>query len=356
MLFVAPSPIVAHSAQHTTTRAHIQRVSFTAAAAMTNRATTAAVVVVVARGRDVPPRRLFSSRRVFHFRSRQRRISGEANDDARLLSLRAAAAETESPAPSTKLPSVDEVDEKNEFTKLMEEAGVKHQVRLASGKRGRGLFPTGLVGWSQSDILLSVPLDICIAAPFGDEDAIKTEFKADRSKDTLVILRRAWEARNKVKIPMAITILLESPSGDDRELAIALWLVWATKAGGEVWRSYAEWLPQPGNMPSLLLADDKELEQLQDESLAAEARVLQARIAAAYDRLPAVNATATEMAGAPVPVRRRRPPGGGNGSMAPHQQRAARTLPLLCSAVSCYDGLHSCCTKTFFLYPQDVYV
>lgn len=311
--------------------------SFTAAAATTHRATTAAAAVVVARGRDVPPRRLFASRRVSRIHPRQRRVIGEANDDARLRSRRAAAAETESPAPSTELPPVDEVDEKNDFSKLMEKAGVKHQVRLASGQRGRGLFPTGLVGWSQSAVLLSVPLDVCIAAPFGDEDAIKTAFNADRSKDTLVILRRAWEARNKVKLPTAITMLLESPSGDDRELAIALWLVWATKAGGEIWRSYAEWLPQPGNMPSLLLADDKELAQLQDERLAAEARVLQGRIAAAYDRLPAVSAAATEMAGAPVPVRRTRPQGGGggNGSMARHVSRAARTLPLRCSAVSC---------------------
>ena len=118
---------------------------------------------------------------------------------------------------------MSEVDEKNEFTKLMEDAGVKHQVRLASGTRGRGLFPTGVVGWNSSDVLLSVPLDICIAAPFGDEGAIKAEF-SDGSKDTLLILRRAWEARNKVKIPMAITNLLESSSADDRELAIALWV------------------------------------------------------------------------------------------------------------------------------------
>jgi hypothetical protein len=150
---------------------------------------------------------------------------------------------------------------------------------------------------------LSVPLDICIAAPFGDEDAIKAEF-SDGSKDTLAVLRRAWEARNKAKIPLAITNLLESSSGDDRELAIALWLVWATKAGGaggEIWQAYAEWLPQPGSMPSLMLADDKELQQLQDEDLAAEARVLQARIAAAYGRLPGINAAATEMAGAAAP-------------------------------------------------------
>jgi hypothetical protein len=63
-----------------------------------------------------------------------------------LLATRAAAAETEfpppPPSPSTKLPPVDEVDETNEFTALMEEAGVKHQVRLASGARGRGKVGT----------------------------------------------------------------------------------------------------------------------------------------------------------------------------------------------------------------------
>lgn len=199
-----------------------------------------------------------------------------------------------------------EVDEKNEFARLMGEAGVKHQVRLASGARGRGLFPTGPTGWSQSDVLLSVPLDVCIATPFGDEDGIKAEFAfaADGSKDTLTVLRRAWEARNGVKVPTAITNLLRSPSGDDRELAIVLWLVWATKSGGDLWRAYGEWLPQPESMPSLLLASEKELAQLQDEELASEARALQVRIAVAYDRLPAINAEAKEMKGAPVPVRK----------------------------------------------------
>jgi tryptophan synthase beta chain len=140
-----------------------------------------------------------------------------------------------------------------------------------------------------------------VAAPFGDAEAIKAEFSGG-TKDTLVILRRAWEVRNKVKIPMAITNLLDSPRGDDRELAIVLWLVWATKSGGEVWEAYATWLPQPGSMATLLLADDRELRQLQDEDLAVEARELQATIAAAYARLPAINAAAMEMAGAPVPV------------------------------------------------------
>ena len=45
---------------------------------------------------------------------------------------------------------------------------MKHRVRLASGARGRGLFPSGPVGWGKSAVLLSVPLDVCIVAPFGD--------------------------------------------------------------------------------------------------------------------------------------------------------------------------------------------
>ena len=37
--------------------------------------------------------------------------------------------------------TAEDVDEKNEFRSLMEKAGVKHQVRLASGARGRGAVP-----------------------------------------------------------------------------------------------------------------------------------------------------------------------------------------------------------------------
>ena len=179
--------------------------------------------------------------------------------------------------------SVAEVDENAEFKDLIERAGVKHRVRLASGSRGRGLFSTGPVGWKQSDVLLSVPLDVCIAAPFGDADVVKTEFRSGPGfKDTLVILRRAWERKNACKIPKAITNLLDSGVGDDRELAVVLWLLWATKHGGEVWKAYAEWLPQISEMPNLMLASERELSQLQDDALADEARNLQRLIAAAH--------------------------------------------------------------------------
>ena len=180
--------------------------------------------------------------------------------------------------------TAEDVDEKNEFRSLMEKAGVRHQVRLASGARGRGLFPTGPVGWTESAVLLSVPLDVCICAPFGDEDAVANELGLnDGYKDTCTILRRAWQRRNGAKVPEAIVSLLDSGSGDDRELGVALWVLWACENGGEVWEAYARWLPKPdGQMPSLLLANERELTQLQDPTLAGEARRLHDAMAAGH--------------------------------------------------------------------------
>jgi len=222
-------------------------------------------------------------------RSMHHRISTQTN--AGLLD----ALEVKVPKPST----VENVDEKNEFKSLMEKAGVRHQVRLASGSRGRGLFPTGPVGWTDSAMLLSVPLDVCICAPFGDEDAVANELGLnDGYKDTCTILRRAWQKRNGAKVPEAIVSLLDSDSGDDRELALALWVLWATEEGGEVWEAYAQWLPKPdGSMPSLLLADDKELAQLQDDVLAAEARQIHEAMAAAHKKIALANADAVAMKG-----------------------------------------------------------
>ena len=222
-------------------------------------------------------------------RSMHHRISTQTN--AGLLD----ALEVKVPKPST----VENVDEKNEFKSLMEKAGVRHQVRLASGSRGRGLFPTGPVGWTDSAMLLSVPLDVCICAPFGDEDAVANELGLnDGYKDTCTILRRAWQKRNGAKVPEAIVSLLDSDSGDDRELALALWVLWATEEGGEVWEAYARWLPKPdGSMPSLLLADDKELAQLQDDVLAAEARQIHEAMAAAHKKIALANADAKAMKG-----------------------------------------------------------
>ena len=198
--------------------------------------------------------------------------------------------------------TAEDVDEKNEFRSLMEKAGVKHQVRLASGARGRGLFPTGPVGWTESAVLLSVPLDVCICAPFGDDDAVANELGLnDGYKDTCTILRRAWQRRNGAKVPEAIVSLLDSGSGDDRELGAALWVLWACENGGEVWEAYARWLPKPdGQMPSLLLANERELTQLQDPTLAGEARRLHEAMAAAHEKIATANAEARSMNGRTV--------------------------------------------------------
>jgi len=184
-----------------------------------------------------------------------------------------------------------ELDERDAFTRLMERAGVKHRVRLASGARGRGLFPSGPVGWGKSAVLLSVPLDVCIVAPFGDApdpkpgvgDAVAEElgFIKESKKDTFGILRAAWERRAGVRLPEPIVSLMASDgdgSGSDRELAVALWVLFATRSGDRernVWRAYADWLPTAEQMPSLMLANDKELDQLQDAELKRDALALQ---------------------------------------------------------------------------------
>ena len=178
-----------------------------------------------------------------------------------------------------------ELDERDAFTRLMERAGVKHRVRLASGARGRGLFPSGPVGWGKSAVLLSVPLDVCIVAPFGDAadgvgDAVAEElgFIKESKKDTFGILRAAWERRAGVRVPEPIVSLMASRVGSDRELAVALWVLFATRSGDRernVWRAYADWLPTAEQMPSLMLANDKELDQLQDAELKRDARALQ---------------------------------------------------------------------------------
>ena len=189
-----------------------------------------------------------------------------------------------------------ELDERDAFTRLMERAGVKHRVRLASGARGRGLFPSGPVGWGKSAVLLSVPLDVCIVAPFGDAAAAgagaggvsaavaeELGFSKDpegekAKKDTYGILRAAWEKRAGVTLPETITSLSRSGDGADRELAVALWVLFATRSGDaerNVWRAYAEWLPTAEELPSLMLANDKELDQLQDEALKREAKATQ---------------------------------------------------------------------------------
>lgn len=182
---------------------------------------------------------------------------------------------------TTPIRTTIDVDENGTFRELMNKAGVKHQVRLATGERGRGLFPTGPTGWGKSSVLLSVPLDVCICAPFGDEAASvedELEFGTDsNTADIYAILRTAWEKRNGVTIPGDIKQLLNSKESSDRELAVALWVLFAVQAGDEknnVWRSYKEWLPAPNELPSLLLASKKELDQLQDSDLKKQAKGL----------------------------------------------------------------------------------
>ena len=195
---------------------------------------------------------------------------------------------------ATPVRTTTELDERDAFKRLMERAGVKHRVRLASGARGRGLFPSGPVGWGKSAVLLSVPLDVCIVAPFGDAAAAagaggvsaavaeELGFSKDppekAKKDTYGILRAAWEKRAGVTLPETITSLSRSGDGADRELAVALWVLFATRSGDaerNVWRAYAEWLPTAEELPSLMLANDKELDQLQDEALKREAKATQ---------------------------------------------------------------------------------
>ena len=197
-----------------------------------------------------------------------------------------------------------ELDERDAFKQLMERAGVKHRVRLASGARGRGLFPSGPVGWGKSAVLLSVPLDVCIVAPFGDAAGAAAAAKGSgavaeelgvaspafgsgtpRRKDTCGILRAAWEKRAGVRLPDPIVALAASGEGSRRELAVALWVLFATRSGDasrSVWRAYAEWLPTAEQMPSLMLASEKELDQLQDGELKRDARALQARADALF--------------------------------------------------------------------------
>ena len=195
---------------------------------------------------------------------------------------------------ATPVRTTTELDERDAFKRLMERAGVKHRVRLASGARGRGLFPSGPVGWGKSAVLLSVPLDVCIVAPFGDADAgagaggvsaavaeelgFSSNSSEKAKKDTYGILRAAWEKRAGVTLPETITSLSRSGDGADRELAVALWVLFATRSGDaerNVWRAYAEWLPTAEELPNLMLANDKELDQLQDEALKREAKATQ---------------------------------------------------------------------------------
>ena len=112
------------------------------------------------------------------------------------------------------------------------EDGVRSQVRLASGGR-RGLFAAAPSG-GRVAVLLS-PLDICIVAPFGDADPLAAEFGTAGNKDTLVILRRAWETRNKAKIP-GYRKLSPTRRVGKIELGVVLWPL-GVQPSGDIWRA-----------------------------------------------------------------------------------------------------------------------
>ena len=97
----------------------------------------------------------------------------------------------------------------------MEKAGVRHQVRLASGSRGRGLFPTGPVGWTDSAMLLSVPLDVCICAPFGDEDLFTIDAVIEIGPDTSLVRFKKSIERLEKKLGVDIVVSDHERVDDD---------------------------------------------------------------------------------------------------------------------------------------------
>ena len=88
-------------------------------------------------------------------------------------------------------------------------------------------------------------------------------------------------------MPDAIKDLMFSKDEDDRELAVVLWLLFATRAGGDIWEAYAAWLPTAANgLPSTLLATDEELASTQNEALVRRAREARSLVSLAFDRVP----------------------------------------------------------------------
>ena len=142
----------------------------------------------------------------------------------------------------------------------MKSASMRSRVALGRGENGRGLFTTAPAGWKAVELLLEVPLDVCIVCPVGRGLATGTDATAKK-------IVGAWEKRNR-PVPDAIKDLMFSKDEDDRELAVVLWLLFATRAGGDIWEAYAAWLPTAANgLPSTLLATDEELASTQNEAL-----------------------------------------------------------------------------------------
>ena len=175
-----------------------------------------------------------------------------------------------------------DADESAAFERFTRDASIRSRVRLGRGENGRGLFTTAPAGWKAVELLLEVPLDVCIVCPVG-------EARGSASTDaTARAVVASWERRN-ASVPEAIKDLMFEKDSDSRELACALWVLFATRAGGKVWESYAGWLPKTrgvDGLPSMLLATEEELEMMQSEGLLARARELRSLVRAAFDRVP----------------------------------------------------------------------
>jgi len=156
-------------------------------------------------------------------------------------------------------------------------ASIRSRVELGYGDNGRGLFTTGPTGLREIELLIEVPLDVCIVAPVGEgssgEDATARRVVA------------SWERRNAM-IPSEIKAMMFSKSSDDRELAVALWLLFAIRAGGKVWEAYGAWLPKKRDVPSVLLATADELAMAQDDAITLEAATLKAEVQKIFQRVP----------------------------------------------------------------------
>lgn len=165
------------------------------------------------------------------------------------------------------------------FDAFMKSASMRSRVALGRGENGRGLFTTAPAGWKAVELLLEVPLDVCIVCPVGRGLATGTDATAKK-------IVGAWEKRNR-PVPDAIKDLMFSKDEDDRELAVVLWLLFATRAGGDIWEAYAAWLPTAANgLPSTLLATDEELASTQNEALVRRAREVRSLVSLAFDRVP----------------------------------------------------------------------
>lgn len=173
----------------------------------------------------------------------------------------------------------DYKDEKQAFDDFMKLASIRSRVKLGQGDNGRGLFSTSPVGRQEVALLLEVPIDVAIVCPIGDGSPQST----DKTAKAIVA---SWEKRN-APVPEPIKDLIFSQSGEDRELGVVLWLIFAMRAGGKVWEAYADWLPtKTSGLPSLLLADESELLMTQNKFVYDEAMRLRQSVAKFYDRIP----------------------------------------------------------------------